>query len=407
LGCSGATCTGVCKLLGCTQAQLTAGTVAGTGMSQSAIANPNANVLAPFTDISSWYWTYSLQPAGPGSQNWGNTNEKEFVPLLQLKHPIPKNLGSCTLSELNTANTCTVKQIVDILNQTKAQNKVEYLMGYNEPYAGSSADTTGQAAFDNKGAKTMDPVLGADVWRQIVQPVAEQTGLKLVSPTTGISSQKASWLITFLQACYDQRNNATFPCDVTKIVRWSIHEYKCFGSYWRKYAAVDGGDDVVLGDPTKCGGAGHFAAETNLYTAFRQAMLLKYGQEVAESFWYPYINNTKLWVTETSCGGDNSFNKTATKAGVTAPPGNNDQCKYITGQDCQRQEGSIKAMLNMPNIERFSWFTLLPHPPLNDPNYADMMAGAELDYTTGGACAVGSAFTSLLNETVSCDGTCG
>jgi hypothetical protein len=388
---------GVCRLLACTKEQLEEGPVDGPGVSLILVPSVNSNNLGPFTDISSWFWTYGLEPEAE-SLTWGQENQKEFVPLVNLKDPLPNHMKPCTLHDMEAENACTKDQFVEVLKETKKSIKTEYLMGYNEPYAEHGEDTAGQEAYGTKGLKGISGELGAEAWRKVVQPAAEDTGLKLVSPTTGMSPQKAKWLIEFLQACYDKRNSTTFPCDVTKIGVWSIHEYKCYASYWRKYAALDGGNSTSAAGNESC--EEELKPETkamNIYVNFKEQMRRKYKTEEDQKFWSSYIDGVKLWVTETTCSGDNKYNKAMKKTVGTKAPTNIEQCHYITGGDCQREEGSIKAMLGMENIERFSWFTLLPSPPTTHPNYDSIMKGALLNYLDGEPLPLGRAFTNLLD----------
>merc|ERR1711918_28044 len=88
-------------------------------------------------------------------------------------------------------------------------------------------------------------------------------------------------------------------------------------------------------------------------------------KEVTHKFWKDYLRDVKLWVTETSCSGDWDWNKENKQKNIVPSeedlvhmPAN--ECRYITGQDCQRKEGSVAAMRAMPNIERISWFTFYP-----------------------------------------------
>merc|ERR1719240_1250784 len=53
------------------------------------------SVLDQFTDTSSWFWTYSLEPS-PKALAWAKKNEKEFVPLVSLKRVLPKKYGKCS-----------------------------------------------------------------------------------------------------------------------------------------------------------------------------------------------------------------------------------------------------------------------------------------------------------------------
>merc|ERR1712218_338953 len=150
----------------------------------------------------------------------------------------------------------------------------------------------------------------AQWWRLIIQPLAESVGLKLVSPSTGIFPYKIAWMIEFLQACYNEKDSNP-PCDVTKIEAFSLDEQNCYASFWRKYAAQDGGDDVSAVDPS-CGGLRHPNLE-NFYTKLKTAMRGKYGEAQAKEFWDPYFSKAKLWVTETSCSEDMYWNKALRK----------------------------------------------------------------------------------------------
>merc|ERR1712100_730832 len=109
-----------------------------------------------------------------------------------------------------------------------------------------------------------------------------------------------------LQACYDSKDDPDFPCKVDKIKVFSIHEYKCYANYWRKYAALDGGKNIKRRDET-CGDGFKPRNETNFYVRMKSAMRDRYGDAVADDFWDPYFDATKLWVTETSCSGDINF----------------------------------------------------------------------------------------------------
>ena len=74
-------------------------------------------MLDSFTGASSWFWTYSLEPASDDSLAWGNETGKEFVPLVQLKSILPDwhPNSSCTFDEDDDKPTCTVDMLVDVL----------------------------------------------------------------------------------------------------------------------------------------------------------------------------------------------------------------------------------------------------------------------------------------------------
>jgi hypothetical protein len=383
------------------------------------------DVLDLFTDTSSWFWTYGLEPSRAMNEedghspslDWGINGAKEFVPLINLKQVLPKwhPNSRCTfrggdapdhliqLDKKDKKNKkkskpagpfkCKVDDIVDVLEKTKASIDTHYLMGYNEPYADHEQDS----AYASKSKKGVTPEEGAEWWRLFVQPAAERTNLKLVSPTTGISSQKVGWLHGFLQACYEQKD-ANPPCTVEKIEVFSVHEYKCYADYWRKYAARDGGEDVTIGGGDSCEERFKPRGERNIFTSFKSVMSKKYQPKMDEedmepwkhynqTFWDDYIDRVKLWVTETSCSGDFRFDKSMltayggnyTKKSLPATPTPEQSCLDIAGQSCHHKEGSVAAMLELDTIERISWFTLFPNPPIDHPNYASIRAAAMVE----------------------------
>jgi len=352
-------------------------------------------ILDMYTDVSSWFWTYSLMP-NPSSLAWAIENNMEFVPLVNLKKILPEAMGSCSFQ----AETCTVDMIVDALEAAKATGvKMQYLMGYNEPYAGHQE----ASSYGSKGLKVVSGAEGADWWRKYVQPAAQKTGLKLVSPTTGMSEQKAGWMIEFLKACYDNRKSVP-PCDVSLIKVFSVHEYKCYAGYWRKYAAADGGDSVNVKDGG-CKEPFKPRVEINIYTVMRNAMREEYGDDVASSFWDVYFDSVKLWVTETSCSGDFAYDKVNKKGNtdVADTPTRQASCEAITGQSkCKHQEGSVDAILNLTNIERFSWFTLFPHPPTTHPNYNSITAAAMVNFATKKPTGVGRYLLGMNADEANC-----
>ena len=303
-------------------------------------------VLDQFTSTSSWFWTYGLEPAATALA-WAQDNGKEFVPLINLKRVLPKTHPNwrCSFS----AGTCTVDDIVGVLERTKSKISTKYLMGYNEPYASHSDSHV----YASKGKKGSSGTEGAEWWRLYVQPAAQRTGLKLVSPTTGISGQTVGWMIEFLQACYDNKA-ADPPCNVELIEVFSVRECKCYENYWRKYAASDGGDAIkVLHNG--CAEKFRPSKETNIYTSLKTAMREKYGDAEASSFWDPYFDSVELWVTETSCSGDLKFDKfNKNVKGLPRTPTAQQSCLAITGQSCNHGDGSVAAMLGLDSIERFS-----------------------------------------------------
>merc|ERR1712216_758511 len=200
-------------------------------------------ILDQFKDSSDWFWTYGLKPSEV-SLEWGKESDKEFVPLVNLKNILSveyekgkskkaKNkrkeqqqkeqcvfCAKCSndnddcaeYSSVGCGNSpmCAVggKNITDVLKQVKGTGiRMNYLMGYNEPYATHEEDS----AYAGKGDKSVDPREAALWWRLWVQPAAKAAGLKLVSPTTGISAKKNRWMVNFLKACYAMKGHK-YPC---------------------------------------------------------------------------------------------------------------------------------------------------------------------------------------------------
>eukprot|EP00927_Polykrikos_kofoidii_P051162 TRINITY_DN44969_c0_g1_i1.p1 TRINITY_DN44969_c0_g1~~TRINITY_DN44969_c0_g1_i1.p1 ORF type:complete len:475 (+),score=93.56 TRINITY_DN44969_c0_g1_i1:92-1426(+) len=354
------------------------------GLNANAIVG--LDTLNKFIGTSSWFWTYALKPEEEALK-WGLANNKEFVPLVNLKRPLPKGEGTCSFQD----GTCTAEMLAKALKATKATGiTMEYLMGFNEPYASHQE----ASSYGQKGLKSVSGEEAAEWWRKVVQPAADQAGLRLVSPTTGSAGQKVAWLIEFLQACYDRRSLADHPCKVEKIEVFSVHEYKCYAGYWRKYFATDGGDDVEVKDPS-CKERFKPRKEVNFYTSVMTAMHKAYTDPKDRSFWAEYIGGVKLWVTETSCSGDIDWDKVQNEKKQT--PTAAQSCQYITGQSCIHQEGSIEAILGMDNIERFSWFTMMPNPPTKHPNYESIMAARLFDAETKVAQPPGRALMKSLD----------
>ena len=89
-------------------------------------------------------------------------------------------------------------------------------------------------------------------------------------------------------------------------------------------------------------------------------MRATYGDDLADTFWDPYFDGIKLWVTETSCSGDFDFDKeNNTESGLLPEPDtptNEASCQAITGQKCQHQQGSVQAMLELDNVTFFCFY---------------------------------------------------
>merc|ERR1712046_133738 len=132
---------------------------------------------------------------------------------------------------------------------------------------------------------------------------------------------------------------------------------------------VDGGADVK--EP-KCQNTASKAKP--FYRTLRKEMEKVYSKEEMTNFWNPYFDTVKLWVTEHSCNGDPAY-----ETGKGGSVLSREQCRRITGQSCAHGQGSVRTMLEMENIERFSWFTLRGDARLDHPNYNSITNGSMTD----------------------------
>lgn len=99
-------------------------------------------------------------------------------------------------------NYCSKEKIVAYLQETnsKLNKPMKRILGFNE-------------AWDYRAAsKWIDPVVMADYWK-LVQEVAEEMDLDLVSPTYEMYDERIEWFAEFLNACYLMRDDER-PCDV-------------------------------------------------------------------------------------------------------------------------------------------------------------------------------------------------
>eukprot|EP00928_Gymnodinium_smaydae_P047703 TRINITY_DN31852_c0_g1_i1.p1 TRINITY_DN31852_c0_g1~~TRINITY_DN31852_c0_g1_i1.p1 ORF type:complete len:460 (+),score=71.28 TRINITY_DN31852_c0_g1_i1:79-1458(+) len=346
--------------------------------------------LSRFTDLASSFWQFGLVP-GPGAVSWAQKNNKDFIPLLDLKNPVPKEFGKCSFHK----GTCTADKIVEVLEDSKRKvgGRMHYLMGFNEPFGGKSEEA---ASWAKKSLKHADPEVAAHWWRTVVQPAAERTGLELVSPTMGAGSGKGDWGVKFLQACYDNRS-AVPPCKVELIKTISVHHMVCYAGFWRKTFAKNGGDDMEMCDERcqQCSTPPKFPSQDNFYSYFKDRMRKKYSNAEMESFWNPYFDSLKIWVVPNSCGNDSDYNKKTKGSGHGMAE---QYCESLTGQSCIHQEGSIKAFLDMNNIDKFSWYvTWMDTLPAGAPNREAQMASRMFDTDSGSSTPVGRAILTGLD----------
>lgn len=100
--------------------------------------------------------------------------------------------------------------------------------------------------------------------------------------------------------------------------------YKCKENEWNTYHA------------------GH------LTTRFEDRLVGFIGKAYGGKDWKKYVANRKVWVTETHCG----------RANINLLGSSSDEiCRKITGQEQGYGRGSIAAMEDLPQIERYAWWT--------------------------------------------------
>lgn len=168
---------------------------------------------------------------------------------------------TCDMYETEGKKACTVDNLLNVIESFEGSST--HLLGWNEPY------------FEDHFG-WIYPVDAARMWAKFLQPLAKETGLQLVSPTT--NRQKTDWMANFIKACYANRNDEENPCDVNSIKKFSIHDYNCSENYWRRnYGGVHP-------------------------KSFQQLLIKKLKViEDPEINWTDYVNKRPLWVTETNC----------------------------------------------------------------------------------------------------------
>jgi hypothetical protein len=272
----------------------------------------------PLANVSSWAYRYSLFVDDADTAAWLAKSGIEFVPHLAHKQvPLPSG-DSC---HFDKAPFCTDDQLDSALAYNAGGATIDYLMGWNEAYDKGNK----KAVF-----KYIAPPDAATYWRTYVQGMATRNKVKLVSPTTGVSPNKISWMGSMILECYAQLSQG---CDVDTIAAFSVHDYKCSQTYWE----------------TNYGTNGVF--QTKL-TQFLSANSTGAGKD-----WKSYVASKPIWVTETNCNGDSGWPS-------TGPVDRTEQCLRISGQkadqDCGEYgkcgKGSIATMQSMDTIERVSWW---------------------------------------------------
>lgn len=148
-------------------------------------------------------------------------NNIEFVPMFDrtLEWGMTDGNSPCYFYEEDSDRPCTVESIVHTLQQTQADLdpvEIKYFMLFNEAY------------ISTVSAKWIEPTDMVEYFRKYFIPAAEETGLKIVSPTfNGKDPDHVEWMAEIFAACWLLKDDEEFPCDIEKMEVFSFHGYNC------------------------------------------------------------------------------------------------------------------------------------------------------------------------------------
>ena len=280
--------------------------------------------------LVSWLYDYNNEPTAfnwDGSVanktdaqqllNYMNQNNIEYVPMVSARafQPAsgPTDAGGCCFLVTNQSPSstrskvaCSVRQMVEQLSSLRSRLNapVRFLGTTNEPWFLSPMMTGAEAA---------------EIWRHYLQPAASQAGLSLLSPTIN----RIDFLGEFLKACYDRRSNNP-PCDVEQIAAFTVHEYQCAESFWRREY-----------------GNGGFRNRAN-------SKMNGYGGKD----WGAYFSARRFWVTETNCNWEDNSLPSSLPDGI-------EQCLRASGgRPVSHGRGSISTMNALADVVAYSWWTI-------------------------------------------------
>lgn len=278
----------------------------------------------------SWLYNYNTQPDAYVFENWIhvsnhtnlsdwiNRNGIEYVPMVASRSFLPLHgpvdaKGLCWLvtdrapATFSNRVRCNSGQMSEALRvvQRRMNLPVRYLLTMNEPW------------FMDE---LMSPWEAVDIWRHYLQPMAKETGLRLVSPSVNVGH--AEWMADFLQACYELRQQEP-PCAVESIDAIAVHEYSCKESFWRDEYEREG---------------------------FREAIIR--SLDFRQDFWRAFLQGRHFWVTETNCNWENGDKSSDMPDGV-------ETCERASGgRSSTHGRGSIALMNEIEEIDRWAWWTV-------------------------------------------------
>ena len=235
--------------------------------------------------------------------------------------------AECEMSGLdhegNPTTKCDVNDFIEQLKETQAKLdvKMEYLLGFNEPW------DTHESSYD---WKYIAPADAAKYWGEYYIPTAKALDLKLGTPTTIMNFNKIDWMVEFIQACWELRDADENPCDVESIEVFNMHHYTCYyQGYYDKYDVNSTTDD-------------------SFYQYLINALTDSSWEGSTQFEWENFIKGIPIWFSETSCEQES-----------TTRLSNVEECLRITGQETTGSwgSGSIQAIKEIDNIHRVAWFT--------------------------------------------------
>jgi len=299
--------------------------------------------LAPFNAVTNWYYNYQQEPQTGGTYDeitWSSTNNIEFIPMIgwQFVNTASDRSARCYLHHLPNTNSdwngspmCSYNDVKTVLQRTvnayaSTTKPVQYLMGYNEPWNTVNNIPVGEVL---------------QVHREFIEPVSDELGLELISFTVSIGASKTDYLADFIHQCYLLRNDALLPCTLSKIKKWSLHNYNCkYDNWFDNYGKLPSDTYSTF--------------DTNLLAALDALdNTIDWEDSSLELF------NKAHFVTEHTCNEELDDTSLAGQADWFTPT---ETCEHMTGQsDVGHGPGSMWAIHEIPAIEKFCWWAIGPH----------------------------------------------
>lgn len=270
----------------------------------------------------SWYYTYGVFPGA--TAEWAGQNGMEFVPMVWGRTLRRADGSSCNLSKSSSSlPRCKTWQFRNELQAAMDRMEevgappVRYLTALNEPYSAQQSNVNQQDA--------------AFIYRRFILPVADQLGLKLLSPAVGANEKGREWLAEFLRRCRRSKK-----CDHNQIDIFNLHYYQCRERMWTRQFSHE--EDI---DPSR---------DIDDVWYDRMVEELQRIDPKHAEMWDEFVRSRKVWITETSCNEEY-------RAGTLTSP--QQVCERMTGTTSEEGwgSGSLGAINNLDRIERYAWWS--------------------------------------------------